>query len=94
MIIICEAARITNLIIIWDWEATTSCAAQMWLCCRAVAKPSQSFHSARKAPTHLAPVQHSVLIVKALEGAFLKDKALVGAFSRHCENFGKVRCQL
>ena len=56
MIIICEAARITNLIIIWDWEATTSCAAQMWLCCRAVAKPSQSFHSARKAPTHLAPV--------------------------------------
>ena len=32
--------------------------------------------------------------MKALEGAFLKDKAFVGAFSRHFENFAKVRWQL
>ena len=29
-----------------------------------------------------------------LVGAFNKDKALLGAFSGHSENFVKVRCQL
>ena len=35
--------------------------------------------------THLAWCLNTFLIMKALLGNFNKDKALVGAFSRHCE---------
>ena len=34
-------------------------------------------------------VYHSLLIVKVLVGAFNKEKALVGAFSGHCETSRK-----
>ena len=47
----------------------------------------------------LMPVLHSVLInrfliVKALVGTFNKEKALVGAFSGHCEIFAGLHWQL
>ena len=35
-------------------------------------------------------VQHSVLNVKAVEGAFNKEKALVGTFSECYENYREV----
>ena len=45
----------------------------------------------------LMPIFHlaySALIVKVLEGAYNKDKALVGAFFGHFENFADLRFQL
>ena len=39
--------------------------------------------------------EHHIVIISFdlhLVGAYNKEKALVEAFSRHCENFVKVRC--
>ena len=76
-------SRITARRDLWD-----SSARSRHSCTRAVNENSRSFtvESLLTKPT----VGYDLLII----GAFKKEKALVGAFSGHCENFADLRCKL